>query len=214
MNADLLDGDKVTFEDSGHGDNGVLANESILMRGLVVRSHGNQIRIRLRSRRPQPGSILLRYQGKSGGGGGPRGRGVFKAARCKLGVLVGLVGSNPRIPPVRVHKRHGHFLSHRRVRAGQPPLHLTCSFEVDVYRLETWNRSDQPQTEPGCCSVRRVSGLSPRQPLTPARLPVSRQMFGSQDPSRLQICPGTQGLANDVKAGNILAPQAHAVSQV
>lgn len=72
MNADLLDGDQVTFEDSGHGTNGangVLANETILMRGLVVRSRSNQIRLRLRSRRPQPGSVLLRYQGRNGGGG-------------------------------------------------------------------------------------------------------------------------------------------------
>lgn len=75
MNVDLLDGDKVTFEDSGggdhgrhgyHGDRGVLANESVLMRGLVVRSRSNQIRLRLRSRRPQPGSMLLRYQGEGG----------------------------------------------------------------------------------------------------------------------------------------------------
>lgn len=70
MKVDLLDGDQVTFEDSGRGDGGVLANETILMRGLVVRSRSNQIRLRLRSRRPQPGSVLLRYQGGSGGGEG------------------------------------------------------------------------------------------------------------------------------------------------
>lgn len=67
-NADLLVGDKVTFED----DHGVLANETILMRGLVVRSRGNRIRVRLRSRTPQQGAVLLRYQGKRDGGG--RGR--------------------------------------------------------------------------------------------------------------------------------------------
>lgn len=70
MNVDLLDGDQATLEDSGDG--GVLANQSILMRGLVVRSRGNRLRLRLRSRRPQPGSMLLRYQGESG---------VFKPAR-------------------------------------------------------------------------------------------------------------------------------------
>lgn len=90
MNADLLDGDQVTFEDSGHGANGVLANETILMRGLVVRSRSNQIRLRLRSRRPQPGSVLLRYQGRSGGGGGG-GSGVFKAA-LPTGSSGGIVG--------------------------------------------------------------------------------------------------------------------------
>lgn len=66
MNADLLDGDKVTLEDSGHAQNAVLANESILTRGLVVRSRSNQISVHLRSQRPQPGSILLRYQGETG----------------------------------------------------------------------------------------------------------------------------------------------------
>lgn len=60
----LSEGDKVVFEDMGHRENTMLANESILMRGLVVRSHSNQISIRLHSQRPQVGSVLLRYQGK------------------------------------------------------------------------------------------------------------------------------------------------------
>lgn len=64
MNVNLSEGDKVVFEDVGHGENTMLANESILMRGLVVRSHSNQISIRLHSQRPQVGSVLLRYQGK------------------------------------------------------------------------------------------------------------------------------------------------------
>lgn len=64
MNVNLSEGDKVAFEDVGHGENTMLANESILMRGLVVRSHSNQISVRLRSRTPQVGSVLLRYQGK------------------------------------------------------------------------------------------------------------------------------------------------------
>lgn len=66
MTVNLSEGDKVVFEDLGHGENTMLANESILMRGLVVRSHSNQISIRFHSQRPQAGSILLRYQGKAG----------------------------------------------------------------------------------------------------------------------------------------------------
>ena len=66
MNVNLSEGDKVVFEDVGHGENTMLANESILMRGLVVRSHSNQISIHLHSQRSQAGSVLLRYQGMSG----------------------------------------------------------------------------------------------------------------------------------------------------
>ncbi|XP_032382948.1 seizure protein 6 [Etheostoma spectabile] len=64
MNVNLSEGDKVVFEDVGHMENTMLANESILMRGLVVRSHSNQISIRFRSWRSQGGSVLLRYQGR------------------------------------------------------------------------------------------------------------------------------------------------------
>lgn len=64
MNVNLLEGDKVTFEDVGHQENAMLANESILMRGLVVRSHSNQISVHLHSQRPRMGSILLNYQGE------------------------------------------------------------------------------------------------------------------------------------------------------
>uniref|UniRef100_A0A1A7YAE0 Seizure related 6 homolog n=1 Tax=Iconisemion striatum TaxID=60296 RepID=A0A1A7YAE0_9TELE len=62
MNVNLSDGDKVVFEDVGHEENMMLANESILMRGLVVRSHSNQIVIRFHSPTSQAGSVLLRYQ--------------------------------------------------------------------------------------------------------------------------------------------------------
>lgn len=62
MNVNLSEGDKVVFEDVGHGENTMLANESILMRGLVVRSHSNQIFIRIHSQKSQVGSVLLRYQ--------------------------------------------------------------------------------------------------------------------------------------------------------
>lgn len=64
MNVNLLEGDKVTFEDVGHHENAMLANESILMRGLVVRSHSNQISVHLHSQRPRMGSVLLHYQGE------------------------------------------------------------------------------------------------------------------------------------------------------
>ncbi|XP_054456055.1 seizure protein 6 homolog [Anoplopoma fimbria] len=62
MNVNLSEGDKVVFEDVGHGENTMLANESILMRGLVVRSYSNQISIRFHSQRSRVGSVLLRYQ--------------------------------------------------------------------------------------------------------------------------------------------------------
>ncbi|XP_059186789.1 seizure protein 6 homolog isoform X2 [Centropristis striata] len=61
MNVNLSERDKVLFEDVGHGENTMLANESILMRGLVVRSHSNQISIGFHSQRAQVGSVLLRY---------------------------------------------------------------------------------------------------------------------------------------------------------
>ncbi|XP_068568738.1 seizure protein 6 homolog [Cebidichthys violaceus] len=62
LNVNLSEGDKVVFEDVGHRENTMLANESILMRGLVVRSHSNQISIRFHNQRSQVGSVLLRYQ--------------------------------------------------------------------------------------------------------------------------------------------------------
>lgn len=62
MNVNLSEGDKVVFEDVGHRENTMLANETILMRGLVVRSHSNQISIRFHSSKPESGAVLLRYQ--------------------------------------------------------------------------------------------------------------------------------------------------------
>ncbi len=64
MSVNLSEGDQVVFEDVGRGENTMLANKSILIRGLVVRSHSNQISIRFHSHRSQVGSVLLRYQGK------------------------------------------------------------------------------------------------------------------------------------------------------
>lgn len=65
MNVNISEGDRVVFEDVGRRENSMLANESILMRGLVVRSHSNQLAIRFHSSRPDSGMVLLRYQGKT-----------------------------------------------------------------------------------------------------------------------------------------------------
>ncbi|XP_066551435.1 seizure protein 6 homolog [Amia ocellicauda] len=63
LNVSLADGETVTLEDLGGREPSVLANESILMKGLVVRSWSNQIAIRFQSeQQPRPGSFLLRYQ--------------------------------------------------------------------------------------------------------------------------------------------------------
>ncbi|XP_018586841.2 seizure protein 6-like isoform X3 [Scleropages formosus] len=58
-------GEAVTLEDLGAPEPSLLANESILVPGLVVRSWSNQIAIRLRragTQQQQPGSFLMRYQ--------------------------------------------------------------------------------------------------------------------------------------------------------
>uniref|UniRef100_A0A8C7D7Z2 Seizure related 6 homolog n=1 Tax=Oncorhynchus kisutch TaxID=8019 RepID=A0A8C7D7Z2_ONCKI len=63
MNVSLWEGERVTFEDLGGGEPSVLANESILLKGLVVRSWSNHVTIQFHSQRQtQPGSFLLRYQ--------------------------------------------------------------------------------------------------------------------------------------------------------
>ncbi|XP_076832852.1 seizure protein 6 homolog isoform X2 [Brachyhypopomus gauderio] len=62
MNVSLAEGDTVRFEDVGGPEPSVLANESILIKGLVMRSYSNQISVHFRSRHTQPGSFLLRYQ--------------------------------------------------------------------------------------------------------------------------------------------------------
>ncbi len=64
MNVSLAEGDVVRFEDLGGRDPSVLANESILLKGLVVRSWSNQISIHFCSRQPQSSALLLRYQGE------------------------------------------------------------------------------------------------------------------------------------------------------
>uniref|UniRef100_A0A8B9HVY3 Seizure related 6 homolog b n=1 Tax=Astyanax mexicanus TaxID=7994 RepID=A0A8B9HVY3_ASTMX len=61
MNVSLSEGDSVRFEDLGRREPSVLANESILMKGLVVRSYSNRISIHFHSQQHRPGSFLLHY---------------------------------------------------------------------------------------------------------------------------------------------------------
>lgn len=63
LNVSVLEGEQVTVEDTGGQEPFILANESILMRGLVLRSWSNQISIRFRSdQRLNSGLLLLHYQ--------------------------------------------------------------------------------------------------------------------------------------------------------
>ncbi|KAJ8342101.1 hypothetical protein SKAU_G00320290 [Synaphobranchus kaupii] len=62
LNVSLSEGETVRLEDLGGQEPAVVANESILMKGLVVRSRSNQIAVRFQSERSLPGSFLLRYQ--------------------------------------------------------------------------------------------------------------------------------------------------------
>lgn len=60
-----LEGEQVTVEDTGGREPSILANETVLMRGLVLRSWSNQISIRFRSeQQSSSGFLLLRYQGE------------------------------------------------------------------------------------------------------------------------------------------------------
>eukprot|EP00066_Takifugu_rubripes_P006446 XP_003971244.1 PREDICTED: seizure protein 6 homolog [Takifugu rubripes] len=63
LNVSVLEGEQVTVEDTGGQETFILANESVLMRGLVLRSWSNQIAIRFRSDQGQnSGFVRLRYQ--------------------------------------------------------------------------------------------------------------------------------------------------------
>ncbi|XP_028277223.1 seizure protein 6 homolog [Parambassis ranga] len=63
LNASVLEGEQVTVEDTGGQEPVLLANESVLMRGLVLRSWSNQISIRFRSeQRHNAALLLLHYQ--------------------------------------------------------------------------------------------------------------------------------------------------------
>ncbi|XP_029028869.1 seizure protein 6-like isoform X2 [Betta splendens] len=63
LNVSVLEGEQVTVEDTGGREPFILANESVLMRGLVLRSWSNQISIRFRTdQQHNSGFLLLRYQ--------------------------------------------------------------------------------------------------------------------------------------------------------
>ncbi|XP_066507502.1 seizure protein 6 isoform X2 [Hoplias malabaricus] len=62
LNVTLLDGDRVVLEDLGSLEPSILANNSVLTRGLVMRSSSNQISVRFSSEKQRPGSLLLRYR--------------------------------------------------------------------------------------------------------------------------------------------------------
>uniref|UniRef100_A0A3Q1IAC8 Seizure related 6 homolog a n=1 Tax=Anabas testudineus TaxID=64144 RepID=A0A3Q1IAC8_ANATE len=63
LNVSVLEGEQVTVEDTGGREPFILANESVLMRGLVLRSWSNQISIRFHSdQQHNSGFLLLHYQ--------------------------------------------------------------------------------------------------------------------------------------------------------
>ncbi|XP_035035475.1 seizure protein 6 homolog isoform X2 [Hippoglossus stenolepis] len=63
LNVSVLEGEQVTVEDTGGREPFILANETVLMRGLVLRSWSNQISIRFRSEQQHnSGFLLLHYQ--------------------------------------------------------------------------------------------------------------------------------------------------------
>ncbi|KAF7668964.1 hypothetical protein LDENG_00274650 [Lucifuga dentata] len=65
LNVSVLDGEQVTVEDTGGRESSILANESVLMRGLVLRSWSNQISIRFHSdHQINSGFLMLHYQGE------------------------------------------------------------------------------------------------------------------------------------------------------
>ncbi|TNN86779.1 Seizure protein 6 [Liparis tanakae] len=65
LNVSSLEGEQVSVEDTGGREPFILANESVLLRGLVLRSWSNQISIRFRSDQQHNfGFLLLHYQGE------------------------------------------------------------------------------------------------------------------------------------------------------
>ncbi|KAM9846370.1 seizure protein 6 homolog [Aulostomus maculatus] len=63
LNVSVLEGEQVIVEDTGGREPFILANESVLMRGLVLRSWSNQISIHFRSEQQHnSGSLQLHYQ--------------------------------------------------------------------------------------------------------------------------------------------------------
>uniref|UniRef100_A0A8C6Q2T4 Seizure related 6 homolog a n=1 Tax=Nothobranchius furzeri TaxID=105023 RepID=A0A8C6Q2T4_NOTFU len=63
LNVSVMEGEQVMVEDTGGQEPFILANESVLMRGLVLRSWSNQISIRFRgNQRLNSGFLRLHYQ--------------------------------------------------------------------------------------------------------------------------------------------------------
>ncbi|XP_043996602.1 seizure protein 6 homolog isoform X1 [Gambusia affinis] len=63
LNVSVMEGEQITVEDTGGQEPFILANESVLMRGLVLRSWSNQISIRFRGNQQlNSGFLLLHYQ--------------------------------------------------------------------------------------------------------------------------------------------------------
>uniref|UniRef100_A0A3Q2NST9 Seizure related 6 homolog n=1 Tax=Fundulus heteroclitus TaxID=8078 RepID=A0A3Q2NST9_FUNHE len=63
LNVSVMEEEQITVEDTGGREPFLLANDSVLMRGLVLRSWSNQISIRFRSnQRLNSGFLLLHYQ--------------------------------------------------------------------------------------------------------------------------------------------------------
>uniref|UniRef100_A0A3Q3IJZ5 Seizure related 6 homolog a n=1 Tax=Monopterus albus TaxID=43700 RepID=A0A3Q3IJZ5_MONAL len=63
LNVSVLEGEQVTVEDTGGREPFILANESVLIRGLVLRSWSNQISLRFRSdQQHNSGFLLLHYK--------------------------------------------------------------------------------------------------------------------------------------------------------
>ncbi|XP_034540434.1 seizure protein 6 homolog isoform X2 [Notolabrus celidotus] len=63
LNVSVMEGEQVTVEDTGGREPFILANESVLLRGLVLRSRSNQISIQFRSEQQHNSGFLhLHYQ--------------------------------------------------------------------------------------------------------------------------------------------------------
>ncbi|CAL8308374.1 unnamed protein product [Gadus morhua 'NCC'] len=95
----------------------LLANESVLMRGLVVRSHSNQISISFRSDRGQgrSGFVILRYQGVEETDGREDG--------CPLGVINIYCTGCRHVPA-------GYVMDGGVVSASAPPAHKDGNMDV------------------------------------------------------------------------------------
>lgn len=64
QNISLAEGETLTVESTGGLEPTLLANESFLMRGQVIRSPANLLTLRFQSPRPpNPGSYRFGYQG-------------------------------------------------------------------------------------------------------------------------------------------------------